>query len=82
MAFLLQVGLANPVYTLALPNRHFPNLDFMNAQYFTEISLGTPPQTVSLLLTCINTPAYPIVPVQSHPRHWVRNQAFLSVAVD
>ena len=27
-----------------------PVLDFMNAQYYTEISLGSPPQTVSSLM--------------------------------
>jgi hypothetical protein len=29
---------------------HVHGLDFMNAQYYTEITLGNPPQTVSLLM--------------------------------
>ena len=42
----------------------------MNAQYFTEIQLGTPPQTVSAIPLHLN-PTH-LALVQSHPGHWVR----------
>lgn len=48
------------------------SIDFMNAQYFTEISLGTPPQTVHLLSSILYSLTNSAL-VQSHPRHWVRS---------
>ena len=43
----------------------------MNAQYYTEISLGNPPQTVNLFNPILCTLTNPAL-VQSHSRHWVR----------
>ena len=34
-------------------NQYICTSDFMNAQYYTEISLGTPPQNVSLIIVGI-----------------------------
>ena len=44
----------------------------MNAQYYTEISLGTPPQS-ACLFNFILCPLTNLVLVQSHSRHWVRS---------
>jgi saccharopepsin len=40
-----------PVSLSLFPNQHICTCsDYMNAQYYTEITLGTPPQSVSLIL--------------------------------
>lgn len=43
----------------------------MNAQYFTEITLGEPPQTVRHFNSILCSLTNPVL-VQSHSRHWVR----------
>ena len=44
----------------------------MNAQYYTEISLGEPPQSVRLFNPILYPLTNPVL-VQGHSRHWVRS---------
>jgi len=45
----------------------------MNAQYYIEISLGTPPQSVSSILVDAEEVLIPVrYLVQGYTRHWVR----------
>lgn len=42
----------------AVATHRYPRPDFMNAQYFTEITLGTPPQSVCHHVILFNAYAY------------------------
>ena len=51
----------------------------MNAQYFTEISLGQPPQTARVFIPILFPLTNPVL-VQSHSRHWVRSTSSSSMS--
>ena len=52
----------------------------MNAQYYTEISLGEPPQSARAFNPILCPLTNPVL-VQSHSRHWVRSTSSYSRAL-